>query len=149
MTPEELRERSMTFAVEVFKYARPLFASAETRGVGGQLVDSATSIAANYRAAVHARSPKEWRAKLGLVLEESDETVFWLQFIGRALPHMRCRRQTRSTHRRGAATHQDFWRHAQDGQTKCPGEDCRDSRGVGLLRAKVFLAARLSSALTT
>jgi four helix bundle protein len=88
MTSEQLRDRTMTFAVEVFTFAKPMFASAETRGVAGQLLDAATSTAANYRAASHARSPKEWRAKLGVVVEESDESVFWLIFIKLAIfPH--------------------------------------------------------------
>ena len=71
----------MTFAVAVFKFVGPLFQSAETRKVAGQLHDCASSVAANYRASGHARSSKEWRAKLGVVVEESDESLFWLLFI--------------------------------------------------------------------
>ncbi len=47
-----------------------------------QLQKSASSAAANYRAAARARSPKEFVAKLGVVNEESDEAVYWLEFIG-------------------------------------------------------------------
>lgn len=49
-----------------------------------QLLDCATSMAANYRATSRARSRAEWIAKLGLVVEEADETVFWLEFAQRA-----------------------------------------------------------------
>jgi four helix bundle protein len=48
---------------------------------GGQLIDSSTSVAANYRAACRARSRAEFIAKLGVVLEESDESLFWLELI--------------------------------------------------------------------
>jgi four helix bundle protein len=86
MNSEQMRERTMVFAVDVFKLVRPMFNLAETRAVAGQLLDSATSTAANYRASQHARSSREWRSKLGLVLEESDESVFWLLFIQKAMP---------------------------------------------------------------
>ena len=88
MKSEELRERTMAFAVEVFKFGKPLFNASETRGIAEQLLNSATSLAANYRASQHARSSKEWRSKLGVVLEETDEAYFWLLFIRRALPHL-------------------------------------------------------------
>jgi len=45
----------------------------------GQLIRSATSVAANYRAVRRARSHKEFIAKVGVVIEESDETLFWLE----------------------------------------------------------------------
>jgi four helix bundle protein len=44
-----------------------------------QLVDAATSVGANYRAACRSRSSAEFAAKIGLVLEESDESLFWLE----------------------------------------------------------------------
>ncbi len=46
-----------------------------------QLIKSGTSVAANYRAACRARSKKEWYAKLCIVVEECDETVFWLELL--------------------------------------------------------------------
>ena len=57
---------------------------ADTRDVARQLVRAATSVASNYRAACLARSHAEWVAKIGLVREEADETLFWLLFIGLA-----------------------------------------------------------------
>ena len=76
----------MAFGVAVFSFVRPLFRDAETRGIASQLLSAATSVGANYRAATHARSSKEWRAKLGVVVEESDESIYWLLFIKKALP---------------------------------------------------------------
>lgn len=49
------------------------------RTIGGQLIRSGTSVAANYRAACRARSHAEFIAKLGTVEEEADETLFWLE----------------------------------------------------------------------
>jgi four helix bundle protein len=53
----------------------------EGRAIANQLVRSGTSVAANYRAACRARSRSEFVAKLGVVLEEADETQLWLELI--------------------------------------------------------------------
>jgi len=60
---------------------RSLPHSDEARILGKQLLRSGTSVGANYRAACRARSRAEFVAKLGIVLEESDETVFWLELL--------------------------------------------------------------------
>lgn len=52
-----------------------------TRRIVNQLIGSSTSVAANYRAACRGRSRPEFIAKLGIVVEEADETVFWLELI--------------------------------------------------------------------
>jgi four helix bundle protein len=51
-----------------------------------------TSVAANYRAACRSKSPAEWIAKIGLVVEEADETVFWLEMLSDCtiVPSQRC-----------------------------------------------------------
>ena len=54
----------------------------EANVIAQQLLRSATSMAANYRAVGRARSQAEFIAKLGIVVEESDETVFWLEMLG-------------------------------------------------------------------
>jgi four helix bundle protein len=51
------------------------------RAIGNQLVRSGTSIGANYRAACRSRSRAEFAAKLGVVAEEADETIYWLELI--------------------------------------------------------------------
>ena len=84
MTPEELQERTLAFALSVYRFVRPLLHDPTTRHVAQQLFRSSTSLAANYRAACLARSPREWIAKIGLVREESDETRFWLIFATRS-----------------------------------------------------------------
>jgi len=80
----ELQERTLAFALDVYKFIRPLLHTIETQHVAHQLLRSASSVAANYRAACLARSSKEWIAKLGIIREEADESVMWLVFIQRA-----------------------------------------------------------------
>jgi len=83
MDQAELRERTMRFAVRAVKFCRTLPETWEARRMAGQLIDSATSVAMNYRAAGRGRSRAEFIAKLGLVVEESDESVGWLELIAR------------------------------------------------------------------
>src|ERR1035441_647569 len=78
---EELQSRTKRFALRVVKLYRSLPKSNEARILGKQLLRSGTSVGANYRAACRARSRAEFVAKLGIVLEEADETVFWLELL--------------------------------------------------------------------
>jgi four helix bundle protein len=80
---EELKKRTAAFADGVARLVRELPNTLEGRRVGAQLFDAATSVASNYRAACRARSHAEFVAKIGLVVEESDECTFWLAFLGR------------------------------------------------------------------
>jgi four helix bundle protein len=63
---------------------RALPSSPEARVIGHQLLRSATSVAANYRAACRGRSRADFLAKLGIVVEEADESVFWLELLADA-----------------------------------------------------------------
>ncbi len=81
---EELRNRTMQFALRVVRLFRSLPSSAESRVVGQQLLRSGTSVAANYRAVCKARSGADFISKLGIVEEEIDESVFWLEFLVKA-----------------------------------------------------------------
>jgi four helix bundle protein len=78
---EELRKRTMQFALRVVRLFRSLPSSAEARVVGQQLLRSGTSVAANYRSVCKARSRADFISKLGIVEEEVDESVFWLEFL--------------------------------------------------------------------
>ena len=84
MTTEQMRERLMVFAIDVLRMTRRLPADYSTRHVSGQLFRAASSVACNYRATSLARSSTEFLAKLGVVREEADEAVFWLEFLERA-----------------------------------------------------------------
>ena len=86
MTPEELRNRTQTFAVDVTRMAKPLFADLATRNPANQLCRSATAAAANYRAACLSKSRADFISKLSTVVEEADETVYWLELIRDTTP---------------------------------------------------------------
>lgn len=81
MTPKELKDRTKRFAVNIVHLCRELPPTIDGRCLGQQLIDSATSVAANYRAACRARSRAEFISKLGTVLEECDESLFWLELF--------------------------------------------------------------------
>ena len=81
MTPAELKARTKTFALRVMKLVDALPNSRSSDVVGKQLLRSATSVGANYRAACRARSPAEFCAKLGIVEEESDESAYWMELL--------------------------------------------------------------------
>jgi len=78
---QELQRRTKQFALRVFKLVDALPRTPVGRAVANQLVRSATSVGANYRAACRARSRAEFAAKLGTVLEEADESLYWLEPI--------------------------------------------------------------------
>jgi four helix bundle protein len=78
---KNLKDRTKQFALRVMRLYRALPRREEARIIGRQLLRSGTSVGANYRAACRARSKAEFVAKLGIVLEESDETVFWLELL--------------------------------------------------------------------
>jgi len=77
----ELKNRTRSFALEVVCLCADLPRISETRHVIGQLQRCSTSVAANYRAACRAKSKSDFIAKLGIVEEEADESLFWLEFL--------------------------------------------------------------------
>jgi four helix bundle protein len=81
MTADKLKLRTKNFAVEIVKYYRNLPKTEEAKIIGKQLLRSATSVAANYRAVCRSRSDAEFFAKLSIVVEEADETLLWLEII--------------------------------------------------------------------
>jgi four helix bundle protein len=78
---EELKARTKRFAIRIVQLSQSLPKTNEARVIGNQVLRSGTSIAANYRATCRARSRAEFLAKLGIVVEEADETVFRLEFL--------------------------------------------------------------------
>jgi four helix bundle protein len=77
----DLKVRTKQFALRVIKLVNSLPQSLVAQTIAKQLIRSATSVAANYRAAARGRSKPEFRAKLGIVLEECDETCLWLELL--------------------------------------------------------------------
>lgn len=78
---ERMKQRTRSFALDVVRYCETLPRSRALDVLTRQLLRSATSVAANYRAACRARSKAEFVAKLGIVEEEADESQFWLEMI--------------------------------------------------------------------
>jgi four helix bundle protein len=77
----DLKARTKKFALRVMKLVDALPRTIQGRAIASQIIRSATSVAANYRAACRARSRAEFIAKIGVVEEEADETAFWLELI--------------------------------------------------------------------
>jgi len=77
----EPRARTKAFALRVIKMSQALPRTREANVIGNQILRSGTSLAANYRAAGRSRSRAEFIAKIGVVIEEADETVFWLELL--------------------------------------------------------------------
>ena len=80
MNKEELRERTKAFAHRCVKLAMMLPDTPIGRHICGQLVRSSTSVAANYRAVCIAQSRASFISKLAIVIEEVDESYFWIEF---------------------------------------------------------------------
>src|SRR4051794_21928059 len=78
MEPRDLKDRSMRFAVSMAALCRSIQREWPGRRLADQMFRSATSVAANYHTACRARSRREFIARLGIVIEEAEETVFWL-----------------------------------------------------------------------
>ncbi|HXE90527.1 MAG TPA: four helix bundle protein [Terriglobales bacterium] len=76
-----MRQRTKAFALRIIRLVRSLPKTDEARVIGRQLLRSGTSIGANHRSAGRGRSRAEFVAKLGVVLEEADETVYWLELL--------------------------------------------------------------------
>ena len=77
----DLRKRTKQFALRVIRLCDKLPARAVARIIANQLLRSSTSVGANYRAACRARSTPDFVSKLGVVLEEADESAYWLELI--------------------------------------------------------------------
>lgn len=78
---EELKLRSKRFAIRIVRLFRSLPKTVDAQVIGKQLLRSGTSVAVNYRAVCRARSKAEFIAKIGIVVEEMDEAVFWLEML--------------------------------------------------------------------
>src|ERR1700748_371696 len=78
---EKFRERTKKFVVDNIKLYRSLPKTEEARIIGKQLLRSSSSVGANYRAACRARSQAEFHSKISIVVEETDESVFWMEIL--------------------------------------------------------------------
>ena len=79
MPPRDLIERTRQFALAVLEFCRTLLRTSDAQEAAGQLRRAARSVRNNYRAARRGRSRAEFQSKLGIVFEEADECVDWLE----------------------------------------------------------------------
>ena len=84
MNPIELKERTIQFAVRVLKFAGALPDKPSGKTIAGQVARSGCSVASNYRAALRGKSRADFTNKITVVLEEADETDFWIEIAKRA-----------------------------------------------------------------
>lgn len=84
MTPQELRTRTQALALRIIKLVGSLPRGSASLVIGRQVLRSGTSVEANYRAACRARSRADFVAKLGIVEEEADETLYWLELLAKS-----------------------------------------------------------------
>lgn len=80
---EEIRERTINMAVDVHQLLVGTTVSPITRPIVNQIIRSSASVASNYRAATRSRSDAEFFSKICIVVEEVDETQFWLDYLAR------------------------------------------------------------------
>jgi four helix bundle protein len=80
-SPEEFKKRTQSFALRVIRLVDKLPRRRSADVIGRQLLNSATSVGANYRSACRARSTAEFCSKMGVVEEEADESVYWMEML--------------------------------------------------------------------
>ena len=81
MDQEQMKRRTKDFAKRIINLCRHLPDTREGRLIGGQLFRAGTSVGANYRAACRGRSKADFISKLGITLEETDESLYWLEIL--------------------------------------------------------------------
>ena len=81
MSNENLKQRTKQFALEIIKLIEALPSGKTCEVLGRQLLRSATSVGANYRAACRAKSPADFIFKMGIVEEEADESSYWIELM--------------------------------------------------------------------
>ncbi len=81
MAYENLKQRTKQFALSIIRMVENLPETNTSKIIGNQIVRSATSVAANYRAGCLAKSKRDFISKMKIVEEECDETIFWLELV--------------------------------------------------------------------
>jgi four helix bundle protein len=81
MRNENLKERTKSFALRIIRLVESLPTGRTTDVIGKQLLRSGTSVGANYRAACRAKSTADFIAKMGIVEEETDESIYWMELL--------------------------------------------------------------------
>jgi four helix bundle protein len=77
----ELQQKTKKLAINTIRFVASLNRSMTADVIGKQLLRSGTSVGANYRAAIRSKSPADFIAKMGIVEEEADECMFWMELL--------------------------------------------------------------------
>jgi four helix bundle protein len=81
MNQEEMKERTKRFALEIIRLVESLPRTRTADVLGGQLLRSGTSVGGNYRSACRAKSVADFISKMGIVEEEADESIYWMELL--------------------------------------------------------------------
>src|SRR5436853_5825712 len=81
MTPADMNKRTRKFGLRIVRLVESLPNSRTAKVIGGQLLRCGMSVGANYRASCRARSRADFAAKMGIVEEEADEAVYWMEMV--------------------------------------------------------------------
>ena len=81
MTPDEMKKRTKQFGLRVIRLVTATPRSTVTDVIGRQLLKAGTSVGANYRAACRSRSDGDFLARMGIVEEEADESLYWMEML--------------------------------------------------------------------
>lgn len=81
MDSEYLKLRTKKFALRIIKLGKILNKDNVEKIISNQIIRSGTSVASNYRSALRGKSKADFISKLGTVIEEADETMFWIEII--------------------------------------------------------------------
>jgi four helix bundle protein len=81
MNPNDMKKRTKAYALAIIRLVQTLPNTATARIIGNQLLRCGTSVGANYRASCRAKSQADFIAKMGIVEEEADESVYWMEVL--------------------------------------------------------------------
>ena len=81
MSPELFKQRTKAYALKIMSFVDHLPVARATNVIAGQLLRCGTSVGANYRAACRARSTADFISKMGIVEEECDESIYWMELL--------------------------------------------------------------------
>jgi four helix bundle protein len=81
MNSTDMKKRTKAFAMAIIRLIERLPNTVAARVISQQLVRCATSVGANYRAACRAKSQADFIAKMGIVEEEADESIYWMELL--------------------------------------------------------------------
>ena len=87
MFNDDLKKKSFEFSLNLIKFLRLIPESQESNIIKRQLIRSTSSVSANFRASCVSRSQAQWYSKICIVVEEADETRFWLELMKELYPN--------------------------------------------------------------